>query len=103
MIHAVVGPTRWDPVGYSYVKRTGQLCVAHLAVMSTALVSERPYVVGNERTRIDYFQGNDTNVESGTGYHIMKDDKFAFIIELMNMNMENKVAYVTMTYDIIDG
>lgn len=39
----------------------------------------------------------------GTGYHLFKDDRIKYIVDLMNMNMEDKLVYITMTYDILDG
>jgi hypothetical protein len=37
------------------------------------------------------------------GYHIKASDKFAYIVDLMNMNMQDKTVYVTMYYEILDG
>ena len=39
----------------------------------------------------------------GTGYHITKEDKFAYLVDLMNANMEDRIVYLTMTYDLIPG
>lgn len=39
----------------------------------------------------------------GTGYEPDENDVFSYIVELMNMSMEDKVVYLTMTYDILDG
>lgn len=97
MVHFNTGLRRWDPIGY------GRVCVPHIAIMSTPSKSERYYVTGNERNRIDYFQGDSLDVSEGTGYKLDQDDVFTYVLELMNMNMENKVVYLTMTYDILDG
>lgn len=32
-----------------------------------------------------------------------KTDKLAFIVDLMNENMEDKVAYLTITFDYVSG
>jgi hypothetical protein len=116
MVHFNTGPRRWDPVGY------GRACIPHLAILSTPARSERYYVTGNERNRVDYFQGDSLDVSEGTGYKLDEDDVFTYgklaeviyksasasksqntVVELMNMNMDNKVVYLTMTYDILDG
>lgn len=44
-----------------------------------------------------------TNPTEPAGYHIRKSDSFKFLIDLMNMNMEDRVVYMTMYYDIVDG
>jgi hypothetical protein len=71
--------------------------------MSTPSSSERYYVTGNERNSVDYFQGDSVDLSHGTGYKLDEDDVFTYIVELMNMSMEDKVVYLTMTYDILDG
>lgn len=72
MVHFNTGSRRWDPVGY------GQVCIPHLGIASLPSLSERYYVTGNERNRIDYFRGDDLNVEDGTGYKLKRDDKFSY-------------------------
>jgi hypothetical protein len=42
-------------------------------------------------------------LSSGSGYHITKEDKFAYLVELMNMNMKDTTVYLTMTYDYLEG
>lgn len=43
--------------------------------------------------------------ESGNkaGYHLRKEDQYRFIVDLMNMNMDDRTVYLTITYDLIDG
>lgn len=38
-----------------------------------------------------------------TGYHILEEDQFVVFTELMNMGDQEKWAWVTITYDYIDG
>jgi hypothetical protein len=60
--------------------------------------TERIFASGNERTLIDYNPG-----PTGSGYHLNANDKFAYLVDLMNMNMDERVVYVTMTYDYVEG
>jgi len=39
----------------------------------------------------------------GSAYHLDSADKFFFLVELMNMNMQDATVYITMYYDIIEG
>lgn len=89
MVHFVSGPSRWDAAGI------GGFCLPHFGLGVTPATAERFFAAGNERTTFTYNTG--TDMSSGTGYHISKDDKFMYMVELMNMNMEDKVVYVTMT------
>lgn len=84
MVHFNIGPGRWDPTGFPYP------CGPHMAVGEVPVNSERFFSVGNERVMIRYYTGSDPN--SGSGYHLRKEDKFKFLVELMNMNMEDKVS-----------
>ena len=55
---------------------------------------------GNERTPAFLPQWSGaTNV----GYHMKPTDKLAFIVDLMNENMEDKVGYLTITFDYVPG
>lgn len=53
-------------------------------------------IQGNERSAFIY-NPNENGLESGSGYHLKKEDKFAYLVELMNMNMQDAVVYMTMT------
>lgn len=98
MVHFNAGPTRWDATGWSY----GMLCAPFLPVMKSVGSAERFYTSGNERSAFVY-SPNENGLESGSGYHLKKDDKFAYLVELMNMNMDDAVVYLTMTYDYLPG
>jgi hypothetical protein len=95
MVHFLKGPGRWDPTCYGR-----PFSLPHFDVGATPQSAERYFSSGNERTRfkIDY-AGAATNA----GYHVKSTDSMAFIVDLMNMNMDDKIVYVTMTYDIVDG
>jgi hypothetical protein len=41
--------------------------------------------------------------EKNVGYKINTADKFALIVDLMNENMQDKVVYLTLTYDFVPG
>jgi hypothetical protein len=96
MVHFTSGPNRWDPVCYN------RLSIPHLSLWETPETSERFFSSGNERTVMDFNPGG-INMTYGTGYHLTPEDKFHYIVDLMNMNMEDKEVYLTMTYDIIPG
>jgi hypothetical protein len=98
MVHFNAGPTRWDPVGWNY----GILCLPFLPVRNTVTKAERFYTAGNERSAFNY-NPRENGIESGSGYHLKHEDKFSYLVELMNMNMEDRVVYVTMTYDYLPG
>jgi hypothetical protein len=95
MVHFVEGPTRWDPVC-----RTGSL--PHLDLMLSTAKAERNYFCGNERTAFNH-NPNGKDLSQGTGYQITSADKFHYLVHLMNMHMEDKLVYLTMTYDIMEG
>jgi hypothetical protein len=96
MVHFNIGPTRWDPTGL------GRTCIPFLPVRTSSSKAERFYTAGNERTPFVYNPAG-ADSSSGSGYHLQKEDKFAFLVELMNMNMQDQVVYITMVYDFIDG
>jgi len=94
MVHFALGSTRWDATCF------GRASLPHVDVNASPSNGERYFSSGNERThvRMDILE---TNTKSG--YHLRSGDKFGFIVDLMNMNMQDKTVYMTMTYDIIDG
>ncbi|TID21006.1 Diphthamide biosynthesis protein 2 [Venturia nashicola] len=92
MVSFIKGPGRWDPTCYGWPSGP------HLAVGATGATSERMMASGNERAFLDY----SANPE-GSGYHFKSTDKLAYLVDLMNMNMEANVVYVTMTYDYLEG
>lgn len=96
MVHFVNGPTRWNPVCF------GQTSLPHNAVHQFPRTSGRYFTSGNERTPID-INPQVKGLARGTGYHLTATDTFSYLVELMNMNMEDKVVYLTMTYDILEG
>jgi hypothetical protein len=96
MVHLTIGPGRWDPTCLN--KRTS---LPHFDVNSSPTASERYFSSGNERTKVhlDILGAGATK----WGYHIKPTDKYGFIVDLMNMNMEDKTVFMTMTYDFIEG
>jgi hypothetical protein len=96
MVHFTAGPTRWDPVCW------GKLSLPHTAVRQVPSTAERFFSSGNERSIFNY-NPNAKDLTSGTGYYLTPQDKFLFLIDLMNMNMESRTVYMTMTYDYLEG
>ncbi|KAF2665343.1 hypothetical protein BT63DRAFT_62241 [Microthyrium microscopicum] len=97
MIHLVTGPNRWDPVCYNRWYSS-----PHFGVNGVPWKTERYFSSGNERSVFN-FNADGKDLSSGTGYYVGPDDTFDYLVDLMNMNMEDKVVYLTMTYDILDG
>jgi hypothetical protein len=96
MVHLTSGPTRWDPVCY------GRLSLPHAAIFHTAGNSERYFSSGNERSMMDFNPGG-KDLSYGTGYYLTAADSFYYLVDLMNMNMDDRDVYVTMTYDYLPG
>jgi len=75
-----------------------QISLPQLDVGTDARTSERLFVAGNERVAERFFFG-----ETRAGYQVNKGDKFRLLSEIMNMNMDPKTVYTTMTYEYILG
>ncbi|KAF2403656.1 hypothetical protein EJ06DRAFT_527256 [Trichodelitschia bisporula] len=89
-----VGPGRQDATCLN-----NATSLPHMLIGSSPKGSERLFSSGNERTPAFMPKWNEKNV----GYFLRPADKFAFIVDLMNENMEDKVVYLTITYDILNG
>jgi hypothetical protein len=96
MVHFVAGPKRWDPV---CLKQTS---LPHLRVFEKTTTSERFFASGNERSVFDY-NARGKDMSRGTGFHIGPQDRFLYVLDLMNMNMDDRKVYITMTYDYLEG
>jgi len=96
MVHFSAGPTRWDPMCLN------RWSLPHFVVRELPRNAERYFTSGNERSPFD-FNPDWKDMSYGSGYHLTKDDRFQFIVDLMNMNHDNKLVYLTMTYDVLDG
>jgi hypothetical protein len=94
MVHLAIGPGRQDPTCF------GRASLPHVDVGASPSNSERYFSSGNERTHVAI---DKLGPQTKWGYHLRSTDRFAFIVDLMNMNMEDKVVYLTMTYDLIEG
>lgn len=81
----------------------GTLSLPHMAIGSDASKSERFYSSGNERSEARFTPPWAKPEDPILGYHLNPTDKFAFIVDLMNQNMEDKTVYMTMTYDYVEG
>jgi hypothetical protein len=71
----------------------------HASVNLLSRLSDRIFASGNERTILSFQDLGYSNV----GYKFKSTDNINLLVELMNMNMEHKLVYLTMTYDIIEG
>lgn len=92
MVMMNTGPRRWDPVGID-----STVCAPFLVAGTTASRSERYFVTGNERTPFTYYQDG---IEKAA-YHLDPADKFGFILELMNMNMQDEIVYsISLSVDM---
>ncbi|TID27629.1 Diphthamide biosynthesis protein 2 [Venturia nashicola] len=95
MVHFTIGSGRWDPTF------AGSPSLPHADVGASPMNAERYFSSGNERTKIRIDEAGADGTKYG--YHLKTSDRFAFIVDLMNMNMVDKTVYMTMTYDVIDG
>jgi len=64
---------------------------------STAAGSEESFSSGDERTPL--LMGVDGKIDAG--YHVTADDKFAMIVDLMNINMDDRTVYLTVIFDYV--
>jgi hypothetical protein len=112
MVHLTIGAGRQDPTCF------GRASLPHVDVGASPANSERYFSSGNERTHVAI---DKLGTATKYGYHLRPQDKFAFIVDLMNMNsmsiiyrilpsnllivcaVEDKTVYLTMTYDLVDG
>jgi len=107
MVHMVTGPRRWDAVGYKEAMCLTQFGINTMPAardLNRGQISsknaDRFFVTGNERIPFHYYKAA---AGGGSAFHLDAQDKFFFLVELMNMNMEDKHVWITMTYDILDG
>lgn len=94
MVHFTIGAGRQDPTCF------GKRSLPHADVGASPSNSERYFSSGNERTLLD---PDRAGVDTKFGYHLKSSDRMAFIVDLMNMNMDDRTVYLTMTYDILEG
>jgi hypothetical protein len=94
MVHFAVGPQRWDPTCW------GRSSLPHVDVNASPSNAERYFSSGNERTIVGM---DPLGSKTRHGYHLRTADKYAFIVDLMNMNMQDKTVYMTMYYDFVEG
>ena len=87
MVHITQGPGRSDPTCL------GHKSLPHFDVGGSPDSSERSFSSGNERTALQ-LSGGAGHVDAG--YHVTSADTFALIIDLMNMNMDDRTVYLTM-------
>lgn len=79
----------------------GKESLPHMVVGTTPDKAERFFSSGNERSRVNF--APPWAPEARMGYFLNKEDKFLFIVDLMNMNKQDEVVYMTITYDYVEG
>jgi hypothetical protein len=95
MVAFTVSPDRRDPTC------AGLTSLPSLAIGSDSSHSERFFAAGNEKSDARF---NPPWVKDEMmGYYLYKNDKIAFLVDLMNQNLDDRVAYMTITYDFIEG
>jgi hypothetical protein len=94
MVQLTIGSGRWDPTCY------GKSSLPHTDVNASPSNSERYFSSGNERSIVGL---DPLGAKTKAGYHLKSTDRFAFIVDLMNINMEDKVVWLTMYYDFVEG
>ncbi|TID27951.1 Diphthamide biosynthesis protein 2 [Venturia nashicola] len=94
-VQFVIGPGRVDATCGDNPQS-----LPHMLIGSTSKGSERFFSSGNERTPA-FLQ--DWSGTTNVGYHLRKEDKMAFIVDLMNENMKDELVYLTISYDYVPG
>jgi len=79
--------------------KSEDISLPHATIGATPRTSERIFASGNERGYVNFASWGHKDI----GYKLKATDEFAALVELMNENMEDKVAYMTITYDFLDG
>lgn len=90
----LIGPGRSDPTCSQF-----EVSIPHVGLNTTAHVSERIYACGNERVPIIFADMGSKD----SGYRLRAEDKLATIIDLANMNPDDKTVYYTMVWDYLPG
>lgn len=75
------------------------ISLPHATIGSTSRNSERIFASGNERSKGVFADWGVNDV----GYKMKSTDKLAALVELMNQTPEDKVVYMTMTYEVVPG
>jgi hypothetical protein len=88
------GPGRED-----YTCNHRDVSVPHAVIGSTPRATERIFASGNERVRISFTDGG----VKDAGMKLRSTDKLGAVLEFMNENSEDKIVYLTMAYDFIEG
>jgi hypothetical protein len=95
MVSINSGSGRWDATCY------GMPSLPHVDVNASPSSSERYFSSGNERTQVHLdVLGNG---KTKWGYYMGSGDRIGFIVDLMNINTEDKTVYLTMYYDFFEG
>jgi len=95
MVSINSGSGRYDPTCI------GKSSLPHVDVNASPSSSERYFSSGNERSQVhlDILGSGKTK----WGYQLGMADRFGFIVDLMNINTEDKTVYLTMYYDFFEG
>jgi len=72
-----------------------------MLISSSPDKAERLMASGNERTRVRF--NSPYASKEMLGYYLNPEDKFSLIVDFMNEKPEDRVVYMTMTFDYVDG
>jgi len=95
MVSINSGSGRYDPTCM------GRSSLPHVDVNASPGSSERYFSSGNERSQVhlDVLGAGKTK----WGYIMGMGDRLGYIVDLMNINTEDKTVYMTMYYDYFEG
>ncbi|KAF1811640.1 hypothetical protein P152DRAFT_514786 [Eremomyces bilateralis CBS 781.70] len=92
-VHFVVGEGRTDATCGGE-----EVSLPHKIIGETPRNAERFFSSGNEKTLAAFYGASRI-----AGYRLREEDQMAVIVDFMNENMEDKVVYLTVTYDYVEG
>ncbi|QDS77030.1 hypothetical protein FKW77_006552 [Venturia effusa] len=93
-VTVLIGPGRSDPTCSGF-----EISIPHAGTNTTAHTSERIFASGNERVPVVFADMG----AKDSGYKLRAEDKLGTLIDLANMNADDKTLYYTMVWDYIEG
>lgn len=93
-VTVLTGPGRSDPTCSQF-----EVSIPHVGINTTAHVSERIFASGNERVPVIFADMG----AKDSGYKLRAEDRMGTLIDLANMNADDKIIYYTMTWDYVPG
>ncbi|TID20215.1 Diphthamide biosynthesis protein 2 [Venturia nashicola] len=93
-VTVLTGPGRSDPTCSQF-----EVSIPHVGINTTAHTSERIFASGNERVPVIFADMG----AKDSGYRLRAEDKLGTLIDLANMNEDDKTVYYTMVWDYVPG